>query len=68
MGLLYVWCMFLIFVYMRFYAEWGLQSHCLFCGLINHLVGIGLFHDVDHLEKLGMHMSVSAICREACIC
>ena len=44
------------FVYMRFYAEWGLQSYCLLCGLINHLVGIGLFHDVLHWYSL------------ACIC
>ena len=37
---------------MRFYAEWGLQSHCLLCGLINHFVGIGLFHDVHHWISL----------------
>ena len=50
-----MWCMFLI-LYMRFYAWWGLQSNCLFCGLINHVVGIGLFHDVLHWKSL------------ACIC
>ena len=50
-----MWCMFLI-LYMRFYAKWGLQSNCLLCGLINHFVGIGLFHDVLHWKSL------------ACIC
>ena len=44
------------FVYMKFYARWGLQSHCLLCGLINQYVGIGLFHDVLHWKSL------------ACIC
>ena len=44
------------FGYMRFYVKWGLQSHCLLCGLINHIVGIGLFHDVLHWKSL------------ACIC
>ena len=47
---------FFDFVHMRFYPYWGLQSHCLLCGLINHLVGIGLFHDVLHWKTL------------ACIC
>ena len=37
---------------MRYYAKWGLQSHCLLCGLINHFVGIGLFHDVLHCKSL----------------
>ena len=34
----------------------GSQSNCLLCGLINHVVGIGLFHDVLHWKSL------------ACIC
>ena len=40
------------FVYMRFYAKWGLKSHCLLYGLINHFVGSGLFHDVLHWKSL----------------
>ena len=34
----------------------GSSNNCLLCGLINHLVGIGLFHDVLHWKSL------------ACIC
>ena len=45
-----MWCMFLI-LYMRFYTKWGLQSNCLLCGLINHWVGIELFHDLQHHAK-----------------
>ena len=30
----------------------GLPSHCLLCGLINHFVGVGLFHDVLHCKSL----------------
>ena len=44
------------FVYMRFCAWSYLQSHCLLCGLINHLVGIGLLHDMLYWKSL------------ACIC
>ena len=34
----------------------GSSSHCLLCGLINHFVDFGLFHDVLHWKSL------------ACIC
>ena len=51
MGLLCVAHVF-DFVYMLFYAKWGLQSHCLLCGLINNFVGIGLSHDVLYWKSL----------------
>ena len=56
------------FMYMRFYAEWGLQSHCLLCGLINHLVGNGLFHDVLHWKSLAcICPSLQYVGRHVCV-
>ena len=67
-----MWCIFLI-LYIRFYAWWGLQSNCLLCGLINHVVGIGLFHDELHwksltciclsLQSVGRHVYVNLMGR-----
>ena len=61
------------FGYMTFYAKWGLQSNCLLCGLINHFVDIGLFHDVLHwkslaciclsLQSIGRHVYVNLMGR-----
>ena len=46
---------------------WGLQSHFLLCGLINHLVGIRLFHDVLHWKKLGKPLSLQYVGRHVYI-
>ena len=56
------------FGYMRFYAKCGLQSHFLLCDLINHFVGIGLFHDVLNWKSLPcICLSLQYVGRHICV-
>ena len=56
------------FGYMRFCAKWGLQSHCMLCGLINHFVDIGLFHDMLHWKSLAcICLSLQYVGRHVCV-
>ena len=52
---------------MRFYAKWGLQSHRLLCGLINHFVGIGLFHFGSIGKYWHVYVCLQNVGRHVCV-